>query len=294
MRIVQTTKFSVIDSSRSITFKNGEALRKSAVSEQQRNEEEQQQETIVNQRSSVAQRCMGIFLDIDEPYTRDLIQKAFRHPSRAPYFHITLGPGTGFEPVPLPSPCQFQWSEYERIDWHNGVLPGHHGASSYCIRKGLSRKAQLAHYSHRHICKYPHSILRDAIPQTVVLDCWSVWDDDNIGGDARTPKMNHQSGLADVVASIGGMAHSGDGSAVNRRLRLNKCLSEAKHIMNSAEDVYQKRLLANNERDEPAPVWILKGSTTNKGAGIYIVHLYEQVVDHCWSEPNIREWYVCT
>jgi tubulin---tyrosine ligase len=296
MRIVQTTKFFVIDCSYSSTLNDGDATRKSGVSKEQRNEGGKERATNAYHESlpqaldsTTTQRRMGIFLDIDEPYTRDLIQKAFRHPTRAPYFHITLGPGVGFEPVPLPPHCQFQWSEYERIDWHNGVLPGRHGASSYCIRKGLSRKAQLAHYTHRHVCKYPNSILREAIPQTVVLDCWSVWDDD-IGG---TPKMNHQSGLADVVVSIGSMAHSGDGSAVNRRVKLDTCLSEAKLMMNSAESTYQSRLAANNEGDEPAPVWILKGSTTNKGAGIYIVHLYEQVVDHCWSEPSIREWYVC-
>ena len=178
MRIVQTTKFSVIESSHIITLNDGAATKKSASSKERCNEKEKQT-TVVNdllsqQQPFTSQRRMGIFLDIDEPYTRDLIQKAFRHPSRASYFKITLGPGTGFEPVSLPSNCQFQWAEYERIDWHNGVLPGHHGASSYCIRKGLSRKAQLAHYTHRHICKYPNSILREAIPQTVVLDCWSV------------------------------------------------------------------------------------------------------------------------
>jgi hypothetical protein len=288
MIIVPTKKFSVIEASSSsrTTLYDGIATRKFGVST------DEEHRTAIHQQPSnnpILRRRMGIFLDIDEPYTRDLIQKAFRHPSRAPYFNITLGPGVGFEPVPLPSHCQFQWSEYERIDWHNGVLPGHHGASSYCIRKGISRKAQLAHYTHRHICKNPDCILREAIPQTVVLDCWSVWDDD-IGGDTKTPKMNHQSGLADVVVSIGSMAHSGDTSSVNRRIRLDSCLSEANQVMELAETEYQKRCAAESVGEELAPVWILKGSTTNKGAGIFIVHLYEQVVDHCWSEPSIREW----
>jgi hypothetical protein len=38
------------------------------------------------------------------------------------------------------------------------------------------------------------------------------------------------------------------------------------------------------------PTWILKGSTTNKGSGIYIIHVFEQLVDVCWSESDIREW----
>jgi hypothetical protein len=229
---------------------------------------------------------MEIFLDIDEPYTRTLIERAFRHPSRAPHFRITLGPGVGWDPIPLPPHCQFQWSEYERIDWHNGVLPGRHGASSYCIRKGLSRKAQLAHYTHRHICKYPTSILRKAIPKTIVLDCWSVWDDKNC--DTKTSCMNHSGGLADVVISNGSMAGNGDFTDMNRRKRFDACLSEAKNAMNAAETKYQANV--NTEHEESAPVWILKGSTTNKGAGIFIVHLYEQVVDYCWSESSIREW----
>lgn len=179
------------------------------------------------------------------------------------------------DPVPLPSHCAFQWSEYERIDWHGGVLPGKHCASSYCIRKGISRKAQLAHYTHRHVCKNPESILIDAMPQTVVLDCWPVWEDD--------AKMTNQGGLADVVVSIG--SAGGDSSTKNRRYRLDQCLAEAKTAMDAAEIEFETGVGGTS-----APIWILKGSTTNKGVGIYIVHLYEQVVDHCWSDSDIREW----
>ena len=218
--------------------------------------------------------AMGIFLDIDEPYTRHLIERAFRHPLRSRYFRIILGPGIGTDPVAMPSNCDFQWSEYERIDWHGGVLTGKHCASSYCIRKGISRKAQLAHYTHRHICKNPESILKNAIPPTVVLDCWPVWDDD--------VQMTNQAGLADVVVSMGSLGRE---NVANKRARLDQCLAEAKNVMESAE-----RNFENGIGPRSAPVWILKGSTTNKGAGIFIVHHYEQVVDHCWSMSDIREW----
>lgn len=271
MQIIQTKKFSVIDGS----SKSREDIKLS------RNLE------ILTTTSSSSRQRYGIFLDIDEPYTRHLIQKAFQHASREPYFDITLGPGIGWDPVSIPSNCSFQWSEYERIDWYNGVLPStgpdstvrgrSHGASSYCIRKGLSRKAQLAYYTHRHVCKNPDSILGTSIPQTIILDCWSVWDDDDM--------VAHQGGgLADVVVSIGSTVNS---DSVNRRIRLDKCLAEAKVCMEVAEATYQI-----NHTTMTPPVWILKGSTTNKGAGIFIVHLYEQVVDHCWSESDIREWYV--
>jgi hypothetical protein len=49
------------------------------------------------------------------------------------------------------------------------VLAGKHGASSYCVRKGLSRKAQLAHFTRLYVCKNPDSLLKDAIPKTVIL-----------------------------------------------------------------------------------------------------------------------------
>ena len=117
MRILPTRKFSVIDSSNSlVTLNDGIATGISGTSVEHRGEAETEHNytAIQHQRqSSTTQRRMGIFLDIDEPYTRDLIQRALRHPSRAPHFHITLGPGIGFEPVPLPRHCQFQWSEYE-------------------------------------------------------------------------------------------------------------------------------------------------------------------------------------
>lgn len=208
-------------------------------------------------------RYPNIFLDIDEPYTRHLIQRAF---AQRPGYHVKLGPGSGMDAVSMPSDCDFQWAEYERIDW-DAVLAGHHPASSYFVRKGISRKAQLAHYTHRHVCKCPDSILATAIPKTVVIDTWSVWAEsvENCGG-----------GLADIVESMS------SSSGVNQRQRLEKCLEAARVAMSDAETAY--------EQGGDEPVWILKGSTVNKGAGIYIVHLYEQVIDHCWTEPDIREW----
>ena len=221
-----------------------------------------------------------ILLDINDPYTLQSIQAAFAHPTRARRFSLTLGPGHGDDPIPLPTHCHFQWAEYERIDW-SAVLAGQHGASSYCIREGLSRKAQLAHYTHRHVCKNPDSLLKEALPRTVVLDTWPVWED-----GVATAK----GGLADVVISMsgGGSKSSQSGDSVNRRKILDQCLAEAKQVMERAELDFEQT--TNDEDGSPPPVWILKGSTTNKGAGIFIVHLYEQVVDCCWSEPDIREW----
>jgi hypothetical protein len=212
---------------------------------------------------------LSVFLDIDEPYTRQMIQQAFdRHKQ---YFRLELGPGVGLEPIPLPDTCDFQWAEYERVDW-TAVRMGQYGASSYCIRKGLSRKAQLAFYTHRHVCKHPESILKNTMPQTYILDTWAVFDE-NTGASSD--------GLAAIVID------SAMDKSTNQRLLFDQCLAQAQAAMKDAEQRYDASPDTVNE-----PVWILKPSTTNKGSGIQIVHLYEQLVDICWSEPDIREWYV--
>jgi tubulin--tyrosine ligase len=174
-------------------------------------------------------------------------------------FNVILGPGQGMEAIALPQDCDFQWSEYERIDWQNtnGIK-----ASSYRIRKGLSRKAQLALYLNRHVAKHPNSILKNAIPETVVLDTWAVWETSHGNAAAASHDMLHS-----VVNTS---------SNINQRERLEQCLEPAKQLMDS-------------RMDEEA-VWILKGSTVNKGVGIFIVHVYEQVLDVCWAESDIREW----
>lgn len=194
-----------------------------------------------------------IFLDIDEPYTRTIIHRCLEQKG----FSVTLGPGEGMDAVEMPSDCQFQWSEYERIDWQNPNV----AASSYRIRKGLSRKAQFALYTSRYISKHPESLLKQAIPESFIIDTWSVWE---------SSTDSSRQGLADIVTSA-----SCSGSNINQRERLEHCLETAKLTMDAG--------------DEDA-VWILKGSTVNKGAGIYIVHVYEQLLDICWSEPDIREW----
>jgi hypothetical protein len=120
------------------------------------------------------------------------------------------------------------------------------------------------------------NILERSLPYTIVLDTWAVWE------------IEEQ---AVAALLVDGSQHSGN---IDRRKLLNACLSEAKAAMLKAEDEYAVGVnTANRENGSVVvsePVWILKGSTVNKGAGIYIVHVYEQLVDICWSEPDIREW----
>jgi hypothetical protein len=81
---------------------------------------------IKKQHPSCPTKCrhppIGIFLYVDDTYTRSIIHEAFLRYD-ASYFQIQFGPGIGMEPIPLPDHCHFQWSEYERIDW-DAVLAG--------------------------------------------------------------------------------------------------------------------------------------------------------------------------
>jgi hypothetical protein len=127
------------------------------------------------------------------------------------------------------------------------------------------------------------NILGRSLPYTIVLDTWAVWE-----SETRTVNCSEQ---AVVALLVDGSPHSGN---IDRHKLLNACLSEAKAAMLKAEGEYAVGVnTANRENgsvDVSGPVWILKGSTVNKGAGIYIVHVFEQLVDICWSEPDIREW----
>jgi hypothetical protein len=112
------------------------------------------------------------------------------------------------------------------------------------------------------------------MPQTIIIDTWPVWGDN--GGSKE--------GLADILM---GAATTQTGG-VSRRQRLEDCLREAKTVMDTAEREYEETITSVSGA-EPT-IWILKPSTINKGAGIQIVYLYEQLVDICWSESDIREW----
>ena len=72
--------------------------------------------------------------------------------------------------------CHWQWDEYENLDWKN-ILQGKVIANAYCVRKGLSRKAQLSIYLGKYIKKHPSCYLSRALPRTLVVDTWEAYDD---------------------------------------------------------------------------------------------------------------------
>ncbi|KAF1789507.1 putative tubulin-tyrosine ligase [Phytophthora cactorum] len=68
------------------------------------------------------------------------------------------------------------WDEYENLDWKN-ILAGKVVANAYCVRKGLSRKAQLSIYLSKYIMKHPDCMLSKALPRTIVVDTWEAYDE---------------------------------------------------------------------------------------------------------------------
>ena len=69
-----------------------------------------------------------------------------------------------------------QWREMDAIDWEK-VLEGSVIASSYFVRKGLSRKAQLWSTCRKFLSKSPGSALANALPETCVVETWEAFDE---------------------------------------------------------------------------------------------------------------------
>jgi hypothetical protein len=153
-----------------------------------------------------------------------------------------------------------QISDFESIDW-DLVLKSKSGASSYLVRKGLSRKAQLSLQLRRYISKHALSELTKAIPYTIVLETWNAFD---------SMKIDFCYGTSSVVFE------ENEISLIPFRQRLDWCLEDAKNIV-----------------DDPINLnlyWILKPSVTNKGLDISICKVWEDVLDIIEKKQDIREW----
>ena len=123
---------------------------------------------------------------------------------------------------------QLQLGDFENIDWVP-VISGRHHASSYLVRKGLSRKAQLALQIRKYVSKQPKSILSVVVPHTIIVETWDAFDEMRLdfGGGV----------FANFNSSIV------SGSLVSR---LNFCLDHIRETFN--EDVKKVRSLNTNKQ----------------------------------------------
>lgn len=152
-----------------------------------------------------------------------------------------------------------QFGDFENIEWEP-VVAGKHIASSYLVRKGLSRKAQLALQIKRYCSKHPTSRLKESCPFTLILETWNAFEE-----------MKLDFG--------GGTFASFDTSTVLHaplRQRLEWCLEDMK------EEVERP--------DRSGFLWILKPSVTNKGASVIVAKDWSGILDGLEDTPDIREW----
>jgi hypothetical protein len=160
--------------------------------------------------------------------------------------------------------CDVQIVDFERIEWV-GVMSGRQRAASYLVRKGLSRKAQLALQVRRFLCKQPSSILNKAVPTTIILETWDAHEEDVVKVD-----------FGGVKAAFSSTSVFSSGTDRSLRKRLEQVLSNAQL-----------------EFDSPSRegwMWILKPSVTNKGLQISLCAVWEEVLDCLESCPDVREW----
>ncbi|KAG5192948.1 tubulin-tyrosine ligase family-domain-containing protein [Tribonema minus] len=189
-----------------------------------------------------------VALDVLCPYTASLVHKAFAR--RRKRWRVTNDS----------SKAQLHWGDYECLNWDE-IVSGRVCGSSYCTRKGLSRKAQLSMYTNKYLSKVPTSPLKKAMPRTIIVDIWEAFDDKmtfNLGGD---------------IASFG------DDAGVRQ------CMSLSDRIDWALEAVRDAMAAA-----EARGGWILKASTLNKGAGVHLVTDFNDLRDVVHANHDIREW----
>lgn len=105
-----------------------------------------------------------VLIGIEEPYTRDKLADCFKYRSN---YEVTIY--DRHRDVDLDD-FDLYWMEYEDLDFEKLTRPGERRLlNSYCIRKGLIRKAQLAFYLHKYMSKKPSSRLSKFVPNTYVF-----------------------------------------------------------------------------------------------------------------------------
>ena len=152
------------------------------------------------------------------------------------------------------------WADYEDLDWDR-ILEGGHPpkANSYLVRKGLTRKAQLAYQLKKYTSKRPQSALCQAVPETLTIETWEAFEEEMSFG------------------TLGGATFDSSLTAtLSQKDRLEWCLRDVKERINKDKDA--------------GKLWILKPSVSNKGAEVTVVKEYETVQEVVGEWPDVREW----
>lgn len=116
-----------------------------------------------------------VLIGIDEKYTRDKIIECFKYRSDYDVTVFDRNCHLGKDQYNY----DLYWLEYEDLDFERLIMKRHSDEgdaaqskvlfNSYCIRKGLIRKAQLAFYLQKYVSKKPSSRLTKYVPPTYVF-----------------------------------------------------------------------------------------------------------------------------
>lgn len=108
-----------------------------------------------------------VIVDFDDPYTERIAKRALKMDKSWMIARSCSGRLDVEEDVYL--------GEYERCPWEV-VLQGRMRANSYCVRKGLSRKAQLCKYIRKYVTKRKYQCyLAQSFPRSLVLSLWEAF-----------------------------------------------------------------------------------------------------------------------
>lgn len=197
-----------------------------------------------------------IYINLVCKYTEEVLRNVF---SSRPWCKLVPSAEEISKKPPSNRTRQYQICDFEHVDWVP-VMSGRHITCSYLVRKGLSRKAQLSLQVKRYLSKHPTSILKRAVPYTIIIETWDAFEDIRMDfGGGTFANFN----TTQIVST-------------SLRKRLDFCLEECKELVKS------------EERNDW--LWILKPSVTNKGMDIAVIRNWEQVLDALEETPDVREW----
>jgi len=112
----------------------------------------------------------NILIGIDEAYTNEKILSCFKNRSE---YAVTIYDKNDVEQKKRKENLyyDFYWLEYEELDFEKLIERNSRRlCNSYCIRKGLIRKAQLAFYLKKYLTKRPQSNLKKYLPETYIFE----------------------------------------------------------------------------------------------------------------------------
>ena len=108
-----------------------------------------------------------VMLGLEEAYTSNAILNCFKYRDS---YQVDLFADLKQKNLDILS-YDIYWLEYEDLDFENLIHSERKLLfNSYCIRKGLIRKAHVAYYIKKYLLKKPNSILQKFIPETYVFE----------------------------------------------------------------------------------------------------------------------------